>query len=110
MRDWASRYQQEPRPAEGAVFKAAMVATLEPSAAGPGAGRLVRAWDLAATAAAGTRDPDWTVGVLLMRTSDKRLIVLDVVRLRGGPEEVERAIAAAAAGRDGRGVRVALPQ
>lgn len=33
----------------------------------------------------------------------------DVVRFRGGPEQVEQAIVATAA-RDGRGVRIALPQ
>ncbi len=109
VRDWASLYQQEPRPAEGGIFKAAMVSALEPGTVEPGSSRLVRAWDLAATSAAGTRDPDWTAGVLLMRTPDRRLVVLDVARLRGGPAEVERAILAAA-GRDGRQVKVALPQ
>jgi predicted phage terminase large subunit-like protein len=109
MRDWASLYQQEPRPAAGGLFKAALVAALDTAPAEAAGARMVRAWDLAATGAAGTRDPDWTVGVLLMRTSDRRLIVLDVARLRGGPEEVERAILATA-GRDGRRVKVALPQ
>jgi hypothetical protein len=109
MRDWASLYQQEPRPAEGGIFKAAMVSALDAAPAEAAGGRTVRAWDLAATSAAGTRAPDWTVGVLLARTPDKRLVVLDVVRLRGGPEEVERAIVATA-GRDGRRVKVALPQ
>jgi predicted phage terminase large subunit-like protein len=110
-RDWASLYQQEPRPAEGAVFKVATIGALDaaPVEAAAAGARMVRAWDLAATSAAGTRDPDWTVGLLLARTPDKRLVVLDVARLRGGPEEVERAIVATAE-RDGRRVKVALPQ
>jgi predicted phage terminase large subunit-like protein len=109
LRDWAALYQQEPRPAEGGLFKTAMVAALGAAPAEAAAGRTVRAWDPAATSAAGTRDPDWTVGLLLMRTADRRLVVLDVARLRGGPEEVERAIVATA-GRDGRRVKVALPR
>jgi predicted phage terminase large subunit-like protein len=108
-RDWASLYQQDPRPAEGALFKVGMIPLVEAAAAGAG-GRAVRAWDLAATAQAGTRDPDWTAGVLLRREpGGERLGVEDVVRLRGGPHEVEAAILAAAA-RDGRAVTVALPQ
>jgi hypothetical protein len=103
-RDWASLFQQEPRPAAGGLFKTAMVTALDTAPAEPAGARMVRAWDLAATGAAGTRDPDWTAGVLLMRTSDRRLAVLDVVRLRGGPEEVERAILATAE-RDGRGAQ-----
>jgi predicted phage terminase large subunit-like protein len=109
-RDWASLYQQEPRPAAGGLFKTAMVTALDTAPAEAAGARMVRAWDLAATGAAGTRDPDWTVGVLLLRTSDKRLVVLDVVRLRGGPEQVERAIVATAGRDDGRRVKVALPQ
>ncbi len=58
----------------------------------PAGGKIVRAWDLAATAQSGTRDPDWTVGVKLMRTAEGRFVVLDVTRLRGGPDDVEQAI------------------
>jgi len=107
-RDWASLYQQDPRPAEGALFRVGAIPLLE--AAGVGPGRAVRAWDLAATARTGTRDPDWTAGVLLRREhAGGRLVVEDVMRLRGGPHEVEAAILAAAA-RDGRSVMVSLPQ
>jgi predicted phage terminase large subunit-like protein len=105
-RDWYSLYQQRPRPAEGALFKILMVGT-EPAA--PAGGTIVRAWDLAATKAIGTRDPDWTAGVKLMRTSEGKFIVLDVVRLRGGPDEVEAAIVNTAK-QDGPSVRISLPQ
>ena len=68
-----------------------------------------RAWDLAATKQVGTRDPDWTAGVKLTRLPSGQFIVLDVARLRGGPDEVEAAIVNMAS-QDGRGVTVSLPQ
>lgn len=104
-RDWAALYQQTPRAAEGALFRTALIGAVDAATVG---GRRVRAWDLAATAALGTRDPDWTVGVLMARHED-RFVIEDVVRLRGGPDEVEAAIVATAA-RDGRGVPIHLPQ
>jgi len=106
MRDWGSLYQQDPRPGEGAMFKTERVVTLE---AEPATGTTVRAWDLAATRDTGTRDPDWTVGVKMMRLSDGRYVVTDVVRLRGGPDEVEQAIVNTAQ-QDGRRVKISLPQ
>lgn len=105
MRDWASLYQQNPRPAEGSLFKVTQIATMD---AAPAGSNVVRGWDLAATKQTGTRDPDWTVGVKLMRTSEGRFVVLDVVRLRGGPDEVEAAIVNTAK-QDGTGVRISLP-
>jgi predicted phage terminase large subunit-like protein len=106
MRDWQALYQQDPRPGEGALFKAAMIDTLPVAPAGR---HIARAWDLAATKQTGTRDPDWTVGVKLMRTNDGRFVVLDVVRLRGGPDEVEEVIVRTAK-QDGNAVRIGLPQ
>jgi len=106
-RDWAALYMQAPRPAEGAIFKVEQIGILD--AVPAGYGPMVRAWDLAATRATGTRDPDSTVGLLLKRLPDKRLVVVDVVRLRGGPDEVERAIVSTAR-QDGWGVRISLPQ
>lgn len=106
MRDWQALYQQDPRPGEGALFKIAQIGALE---AEPNGCIWVRAWDLAATAQTGTRDPDWTVGVKLGRTKEGRFVVGDLVRLRGGPDEVDAAIVATAE-RDGYAVRVNLPQ
>jgi predicted phage terminase large subunit-like protein len=51
----------------------------------------VRFWDLAATAEAKGKDPDWTVGALV-GISDGRYYVLDIQRMRGTPAEVERRI------------------
>jgi predicted phage terminase large subunit-like protein len=105
-RDWSALYQQDPRPAEGALFRVGRIQVLD---AEPSGIRAVRSWDLAATAAVGTADPDWTVGLKLGRLADGRFVVLDVVRLRGGPDEVEEAIAGTA-GADGREVLIELPQ
>jgi len=105
-REWASQYQQRPRPQEGTLFKVARIAVLD---AAPSGTKIVRAWDLAATRAAGSRDPDWTAGVKLLRTSDNGFVVLDVVRVRGTPDEIEQTIVNTAA-QDGRTVRIGLPQ
>ena len=105
-RDWAALYQQRPRPLEGSLFKAGMISTIE---AAPAGGATVRAWDLAATAQTGTRDPDWTVGVKMQRAPSGQFIVQDVKRVRGGPDEVEAMIVNTAQ-QDGHGVRIGLPQ
>ena len=106
MRDWESLYQQNPTPGDGTLFKTALLGTVDALPAGC---KLVRAWDLAATKKLGTRDPDWTVGALLAKTPDGAWVIVDMVRLRGAPEEVEATILATAQ-RDGRGVRISLPQ
>jgi predicted phage terminase large subunit-like protein len=107
-REWWSQFQQEPRPPEGVLFKVHMIQTMlaEPY---DGRGDTVRAWDLAATVQTGSNDPSWTAGVKLRRLKDGRYIVLDVVRFRGGPEEVDQAIRYTAE-HDGSLVRVGLPQ
>ena len=104
-RAWSALYQQEPRPQEGLLFQVAKMTT---EAAQTPTGRVVRAWDLAATVAT-KGDPDWTCGVRLRRDGNGRFIVEDVVRFRGGPETVEQTIKATAT-RDGRSVSVGLPQ
>lgn len=106
MRDWSALYQQQPVNAEGGMFRVAGVPVLD---AEPTGWRWVRAWDLAATAQTGTRDPDWTVGVKMGRSPDGKFCVADVVRMRGGPEAVERVIVATAS-RDGRGCTISIPQ
>jgi predicted phage terminase large subunit-like protein len=105
-REWAALYQQRPAPLEGSLFKVGQIGVMDTAPAG---GIIARAWDLAATAQVGSRDPDWTAGVKLARLNDGRLVVLDVVRLRGGPDEVESTIVNTAA-QDRHGVRVGLPQ
>jgi predicted phage terminase large subunit-like protein len=107
MRDWQALYQGRPTVGEGTVFKVAGLSVIdEEPVATPNA---VRAWDLAATKKMGTADPDWTVGLKLMRTREDGYVILDVERLRGGPEDVERAIMDTAK-RDGKRVAISLPQ
>jgi predicted phage terminase large subunit-like protein len=105
-RVWQAQYQQDPRPNAEALFNTTRIGAVEAAPAGLTA---VRAWDLAATSAAEGRDPDWTVGLKLGRHADGRCTVLDVIRLRGGPHEVADAVVNTAA-RDGRTVRVGIPQ
>jgi predicted phage terminase large subunit-like protein len=105
-RAWAALYQQRPRPPEGLLFQTEAITLLD---AAPRAVARVRAWDLAASIARPGFDPDWTVGLRLLKDEAGRFVVDDVVRLRGGPHEVEQAILACAA-RDGRETTVLLPQ
>jgi predicted phage terminase large subunit-like protein len=94
------------RPAAGLLFSRRWCATVDALPAGL---RFVRYWDLAATPRTAHNDPDWTVGVKLGRGDDGTYVVADVVRLQGGPGDVERLIAETAA-RDGKAVRIGLPQ
>lgn len=94
------------RPAAGLYFQRAWCPLVE---AAPPEAKYVRYWDLAATPENGRNDPDWTVGVKLGRGANGLFIVVDAVRLRGGPYEVEAAIIDTAR-RDGNAVRIGLPQ
>jgi predicted phage terminase large subunit-like protein len=69
---------------------------------------IIRYWDLAATEPhAQNPDPDWAVGTLFAKLKSGRYIVLDVVRVRGGPNDIERTIKATAE-RDGRTIRIGI--
>ena len=104
-RAFSALFQQDPRPRTGRLFLPGRVAIVDD----PVTTTAVRAWDLAATAQTAGRDPDYTVGVKLGRDANGSFIVLDVVRLRGGPHEVEDAIGKTAAA-DGAAVTIGLPQ
>jgi len=107
-REWASLYQQEPRPVEGALFKTSKVEVLDVAPNLRGA-VIARGWDLAATKKIGTRDPDWTVGVKLARLATGQYLILDVFRDRGGPDDVDAWIKNITA-QDGHGVKVSIPE
>lgn len=70
--------------------------------------KLVRYWDLAATAKTRSNDPDWTVGALV-GLKDGRYFVLDIRRMRGTPYEVETLIRRTAEG-DGIGTAIIMEQ
>lgn len=103
---FAGQYQQAPSPPQGNIFKPDNIRVIDAIPVGT---RMVRAWDFAATVEAPGKDPDWTVGLLLGETPAKRWVIADVVRFRGGPEDVEAALLNTAR-RDGTGVRVRIPQ
>ena len=107
-RAWSALFQQSPRPITGSLFKTDCIDVLDASPL-RSVGLVVRAWDLAATAATGGNDPDWTAGVKLVRDDVGRFIVLDVKRIRGGPHELEDAIADTAR-IDGMSVSIGLPE
>ncbi len=106
-RAWSALFQQNPKPLLSGIFRIDRIGVMELEPVADG--EVVRAWDLAATGSTGGKDPDWTVGLKLMRTGSGHFVVLDIHRLRGGPHEVEAAIVAAAK-LDGMSVPVGLPQ
>jgi predicted phage terminase large subunit-like protein len=107
-RVWRSMFQQSPGTVDGGLFRCDRIDVLseEPAMAG---GRVVRAWDLAATAPTGGSDPDWTVGLKLFAAPTGRLVILDIVRMRGSPNEVVTTIIDTAH-RDGLAIPVSLPE
>lgn len=82
---WAGQYQQRPAPREGGLFK---VDKIEIRDRAPAGGTLVRGWDLAGSK---RKTSPYTVGVLMKRHRGV-VYVLDVVRIRGTPHEVEELI------------------
>jgi predicted phage terminase large subunit-like protein len=104
-RGWSALFQQTPCQEGGNLVDVGLIPLVDSVAPEIS----VRGWDLAATAAAGSANPDWTSGVKICREASGQFVVSDVVRLRGGPHEVEAAILAAAA-KDGPGTLIGLPQ
>jgi len=94
------------RPSAGLYFQRSWCETVE---AVPADLKQIRYWDLAATAKTESNDPDWTVGVKLGRDFDGRYWILDAVRFRGGPGEVEQLLKATAQA-DGKSVKIGIPQ
>lgn len=58
--------------------------------------KIARYWDRAATESKKGNDPDYTAGCLMARLRNGQYIVLDMVRFRGTPLEVENRIIATA--------------
>lgn len=79
------------RPAAGLYFRREWCKFLDPEEV-PADLMCCRYWDLASTEKTETNDPDWTVGLKLGQDVDNHLYVLDVVRMREGPFEVETAM------------------
>ena len=90
------------RPAAGLYFKGEWCAVVDEI---PIDLDVVRYWDLAATEKTALNDPDWTVGVKLGRDRAGGFWLLDVVRARANPGDVERLLLDTAA-QDGNRVRI----
>lgn len=104
---FAGQYMQSPTQPEGNVIRPDNIQIID---ALPATGiRWVRGWDFAATVPEIGRDPDWTAGLRWGVDSDGRFYIADAVRLRGMPDEVERALSNAAT-RDGTATRISIPQ
>lgn len=96
-RVWASLYQQRPAPQEGGMFVRDWFAFVDEdefkNPVLPKFDRLVRYWDFAATEkSAKSSDPDWTVGTKLGYVKGMGFVVVDVVRLRDTPRNVEKKV------------------
>ena len=94
------------RPAAGLYFRREWFELVE---AVPVGGKTVRHWDLAATEEQPSTDPDWTVGLKMSRAESGLFFVEQVLRLRGSPLKVERAVRNTASA-DGKDVAIGLPQ
>jgi predicted phage terminase large subunit-like protein len=94
------------RPAAGLYFKREWCAAVDHA---PADLDVVRYWDLAATEKTEFNDPDWTVGIKLGRDQGGGYWLLDVVRARANPGDVERLLLNTAT-QDGNRVRIRFGQ
>ena len=92
------------RPAAGLYFKREWCAVVDEA---PADLDIVRYWDLAATEKTEFNDPDWTIGVKLGRDRSRGYWLLDVVRARANPGDVEQLLLNTAT-QDGKRVKIAL--
>lgn len=106
---WASLYQQRPAPKEGALFQREWFEVVPGVPQGVRMRKTVRRWDLAATDEKKGEDPDYSVGALVGEGTDGYYYVLDLVRMRETPGQVERRMALTA-DRDGHAVRIRMEQ
>jgi hypothetical protein len=90
------------RPAAGLYFKRGWCAVVDEV---PADLDVVRYWDLAATEKTEFNDPDWTVAIKLGRDQNGGYWLLDVVRERANPGDVERILLNTAT-QDGKRLRI----
>src|SRR5271169_2729269 len=89
------------RPTAGLYFKREWCAVVDEV---PAELDVVRYWDLAATEKTEFNDPDWTVGIKLGRDRNGGYWLLELVRARANPGDVEKLLLDTAA-QDGKRVR-----
>jgi len=95
------------RPAAGLYFKREWCAVVDEVPAD--LDHIVRYWDLAATEKTEFNDPDWSVGIKLGRDRNGGYWLLDMVRRRANPGDVERLLLDTAT-QDGKRVRIGFGQ
>lgn len=100
---FAALYQQAPLPEGGNLFDMTKIGLVDSVPDGVA----VRAWDLA-SGHVSARDPDWTVGLKLVRDRHGVFCVDDVRRMRVAPNELAAAIVTTAR-QDGHAVTIGLP-
>lgn len=105
---WAAKYQQAPYSRGGGYLQRHWFEIVDET---PSNMAKVRYWDLAATEAKPGKgsDPDYTAGMLMGRTRENDYYGLDMRRLRGTPQTVERLIRQTAE-LDGRSVPIWIEQ
>ena len=96
----------EIRPSAGLYFKREWCAVVDEV---PADLDVIRYWDLAATEKIEFNDPDWTVGVKLGRDQNGGYWLLDVVRGRANPGDVDTLLLNTAT-QDGTRVRIGFGQ
>ncbi len=106
---WSGLYQQRPRGMTSSLFQVQSMPIVKLIPSTTTIDVRVRHWDLAGTAEAEGRRPDWTVGILMARTTAGSWMVEDMVRFRGDPSTVESVLRETAM-KDGRDVRIGIPQ
>jgi predicted phage terminase large subunit-like protein len=94
------------RPAAGLYFKQEWCAVVDEV---PANLEVVRYWDLAATEKTEFNDPDWTVGIKLGRDKNGGYWLLDMMRRRANPGDIEKLLLDTAA-QDGKRVRIGFGQ
>ena len=94
------------RPAAGLYFKREWCAVVDEI---PADLDVVRYWDLAATEKTEFNDPDWTVGIKLGRDKNGGYWLLDMVRARANPGDVDTLLLNTAM-LDGKQVRIGFGQ
>src|SRR5262245_8260504 len=94
------------RPAAGLYFKREWCAVVDEV---PADLDVVRYWDLAATEKTEFNDPDWTVGIKLGRDKNGGYWLLDMVRGRANPGDIENLLRNTAT-QDGQRIRIGFGQ
>jgi predicted phage terminase large subunit-like protein len=102
---WSALFQQRPAPRSGGMFSRDNFQIVQSYPRN--LKKVVRFWDFASTDKKRNSTPDYTAGVKMGISQDKRVFILDCTRFQGNPRKVEKAFRHAAAV-DGRGTKIRI--